>query len=1313
MQALDSKKDIQGQVPIGVFWDIENCQVPRGKSATALVGRIRQLFFRGHAEAEFLCVCDIRKELPEVVQELNLAQVTVVHINAVSKNAADDKLKQCMRRFVDIHGSPATLVLISGDVNFSTDLSDFRHRRQIRVVLVHGGSAPEALTACAHESYSFAEVASGVPFRTPRREGVHCLELMVTNLPMTKSPGKLKSRLKQLSENCGGRVTSISGGTAFLKYPTTNAALSGEVSENCGGRVTSISGGTAFLKYPTTNAALRSRVRMDGENVCGNVISVSLHTPRQRRSRSCQSGAKRSSSSSSRSPESSSVEADNYQMLTSQRRNDRFPVVDMWNPDVATTSLAGPDIAAPVEFKRPRSVGRVSPFMRSSSQPEVPSVQTSGGAQVPDPLSGRTVGMPSRHRSCSPTKTGNLPLFYGIPRMCEGVPAQAGLQALPGSLVQALPLHRHQNAIACGGNIALEERLQNVSLQEPSNTPACIRVSNLDPNIEINDLKRLLLAVFREHVTVLNITLNVQRDGNVKAYVHVPNAFEAIRAFKHIHQRRLGLYCLHLSVDDKVLVQLPSQHLQTGSPLYCPIHDNSTPVAASPGTPRLLLKPLPEVCLPRATWITQLGKLLDIHDGSLLLDSFKACYRAEFGPLPMATKLEKWQAGTVPLEHLVASVPGVSVVTSKRGFKRAKREPPKQIGSVKKGSTMEEFASKMVDLLCAQPHCRLELGRFQEVYKNHYSRPICLLNFACSKVSDLMANIPEVVEVLGHGSNGIITLTHEEQMKRFVSDIERLFKKPDAPKTMSLSTLLSHFQGAYNRPLEVADYGMCTLDDLLDAVPATVLVVERKEGNTFITYPDLVSPDPTMEQAERLRQFAKELVCLLGPTGDRGLPLSELSAAYQQLFGRPLRISNYRPFGKLAHLIQAISDVAEVRSSGSRKMVRLAPSYRHPTSQPPPVAKEVCFLFMASTLRSHKSNPLAYANRDAHTSHLGNTTGLRSVLGKYVYCEISELFTIHGHGRHGKERKRGNSKKTAWRRGGMRSASWTCCPSPTAVWLDQLWVAFHERCGSYPNLSLLRGLEHNDCIVFYRDAGRVKLSPRYRLAWQLRRLLWSLTEPGEEPRLSLALLEDAYRRRHGKPPPLQQLHFESLEELLESVPKYFTLSGDRDSRSVSLVKVNRGPKVTVEEPHLLEPTRASSPVNNLSACADDTASSLESGTEPELLVLCPLPEPELMQLCPEPELMQLCTLPEPELLELFPPSDDDLLDRPIPSNLPSPVICPEISPAGDLMQFDTADNDTRPSSEADSAEILDSVSSATQPTRKKRLAALFPVPLAQ
>ena len=62
-------------VPIGVFWDIENCRVPRGKSALSLVQRIRDEFFTNHKEVEFMCVCDINKENRDVIHELILAQV--------------------------------------------------------------------------------------------------------------------------------------------------------------------------------------------------------------------------------------------------------------------------------------------------------------------------------------------------------------------------------------------------------------------------------------------------------------------------------------------------------------------------------------------------------------------------------------------------------------------------------------------------------------------------------------------------------------------------------------------------------------------------------------------------------------------------------------------------------------------------------------------------------------------------------------------------------------------------------------------------------------------------------------------------------------------------------------------------------------------------------------------------------------------------------------------------------------------------------------------------------------------------------------
>lgn len=111
--------------------------MPKGRSALVAVQRIREKFFVGHLEAEFVCVCDIRKEAPTVIQELNDAQVSVVHVAGNSKNAADDKLRQAMRRFADISCAnplnaswphPATVVLISGDINFATDLSDLRYR---------------------------------------------------------------------------------------------------------------------------------------------------------------------------------------------------------------------------------------------------------------------------------------------------------------------------------------------------------------------------------------------------------------------------------------------------------------------------------------------------------------------------------------------------------------------------------------------------------------------------------------------------------------------------------------------------------------------------------------------------------------------------------------------------------------------------------------------------------------------------------------------------------------------------------------------------------------------------------------------------------------------------------------------------------------------------------------------------------------------------------------------------------------------------------------------------------------------------------
>lgn len=71
----NKKKSVKVLPPIGVFWDIENCQIPKNKSAASVVKRIREYFFDGYREAEFIVVCDVKKENSQIVQELHDAQV--------------------------------------------------------------------------------------------------------------------------------------------------------------------------------------------------------------------------------------------------------------------------------------------------------------------------------------------------------------------------------------------------------------------------------------------------------------------------------------------------------------------------------------------------------------------------------------------------------------------------------------------------------------------------------------------------------------------------------------------------------------------------------------------------------------------------------------------------------------------------------------------------------------------------------------------------------------------------------------------------------------------------------------------------------------------------------------------------------------------------------------------------------------------------------------------------------------------------------------------------------------------------------------
>jgi len=88
-----------------------------------------------------------------------------VHVSAVAKNAADDKLRVSLRRFADTYDPPATVVMVTSDVNFSNDLHDLRHRHMFSVVLVHNSNASEALKYTAHTTVIFQDFVRDIPTR--------------------------------------------------------------------------------------------------------------------------------------------------------------------------------------------------------------------------------------------------------------------------------------------------------------------------------------------------------------------------------------------------------------------------------------------------------------------------------------------------------------------------------------------------------------------------------------------------------------------------------------------------------------------------------------------------------------------------------------------------------------------------------------------------------------------------------------------------------------------------------------------------------------------------------------------------------------------------------------------------------------------------------------------------------------------------------------------------------------------------------------------------------------------------------------------
>uniref|UniRef100_A0A8C8EQN2 Meiosis regulator and mRNA stability factor 1 n=1 Tax=Oncorhynchus tshawytscha TaxID=74940 RepID=A0A8C8EQN2_ONCTS len=1174
---------------------------PSGRSAAAVVQRLRSHFFQGHREAEFICVCDISKENKAVIQELNNCQVTVAHINATAKNAADDKLRQSLRRFAETHTAPATVVLVSSDVNFASELSDLRHRHGFQVNLVHkSGQTSDALLQHAHRHVAFEEMVADLPPRQAVKSQLGFNLLYVYNLPPGCDGKSVGNRLRRLSDNCGGKVLGVSMAT-----------------------------GTAVLRFGSQEAAERARKRMENEDVFGRRITLSFSAP------STEGNDPTPPPPSSETPPpppvqplpSSSFSFLPLEKLRSPRRKRRADVginKQLFLNEVACAQTTGAEVMPKTLtcsccFQRAEyaiifklRVNVPSPIRRDLSSP----CSASDSERHVDRSSGEfQVSTPSAFSKLTLHKTFS-----------------ASVLPQPQGLSQGSWSSRSSPCLPVGPQAS-----------EPFSDGADLQVANLDYRMSRKELQQSLHDAFSRHGQVKGVELSPHTDYQLKATVQMVSLQQAISAVSSLHRYKIGSKRIHVSLitgaGNKFLAMLryilqdaPASCLplfkfteiyekrfgrklvvsdlyrlqevvavreQGGGRLVCLLPSSQTrqsPLGSSQsqegssanGSPVVFEQleyhepvcsyhytqqnfseadfdpdsyKIPFVVVSLKTLASQVHCLLQSHEGTLPLLSFSECYASELGPLAVSEEGE--EEGSVPLEHLITCIPGINIVTAQNGFKVIKwihNKPPasntdqwmQRCKSPVGNPQLIQFSRELIDLMKGQPCNLMPISKFIPAYHHHYAKQCRVSDYGYSKLLELLEAVPHVLQILGMGTKRLLTLTHRAQVKRFTQDLLKLLKF-QASKQVTVTDFMQAYHWCFSRDWQVLDYGMCDLMDLLAEIPDTTITITHQDLDTVISVP---KRDRTSDEMERTKQFGKEVVDLLRHQPHCRMAFSKFIPTYHHHFGRQCKLAYYG-FTKLMELFEAIPDVLVVLECGEEKVLTLTEVER----------VKALAAQLVKMLRSQRDSSLPAAQL---LSEYSKTFGYGLRLQDYDVSSLPALLVKLCHvvkvvdGTNGREVQLINRKS-------LRSL--TCQLLSLLMGLGQ-----HEGDGSVSveGLSLLyhsvHGVQLNPCEYGFlslsellkslpylvevgeRGEERVRLTRLYQFARRVRALLHTY----HYHQIFLTEFPGAYAKftGHGLQP--RSYGYGSVDDLLNAIPQVVWIKGHGHKRIIVLKNDMKG-----------------------------------------------------------------------------------------------------------------------------------------------------------
>ncbi|XP_029545306.1 meiosis regulator and mRNA stability factor 1 isoform X5 [Salmo trutta] len=850
--------------PVGVFWDIENCCVPSGRSAAAVVQRLRSHFFQGHREAEFICVCDISKENKAVIQELNNCQVTVAHINATAKNAADDKLRQSLRRFAETHTAPATVVLVSSDVNFASELSDLRHRHGFQVILVHkSGQTSDALLQHAHRHVAFEEMVADLP----PRQAVKSQEL---------GGLETKPKIGGFPKEKGQRNSSPhSNGEGPSQQHPIKAGLVGESMFSCRRR---------DLSSPRSASDSERQVdRSSGEFQVSTPSAFSKLTLHKTFSASVlpqpQGLSQGSWSSRSGSPCMSSRSSP---LMGPPPRGTSSPCLPV-GPQASEPFLDGADLqVANLDYRMSRKELQQSLHDAFSRHGRVKGVELSPHTD------------------------------YQLKATVQMVSLQQAISAVSSLHRYKIGSKRiHVSLITGAGNKSLA-MLRSEIFQILQDAPAsCLPLFKFTEIYEKKFGRKLVVSdLYR-----LQEVVAVREQGGGRLVCLLPSS-QARQSPLGSSQSQEGS-----SANGSPVV---FEQLEYHEPV-CSYHytqQNFSEADFDPDSYKI-----PFVVVSLKTLASQVHCLLQSHEGTLPLLSFSECYASELGPLAVSEEGEEEGSvplehliTCIPGINIVTAQNGFKVI------KWIHNKPPasntdqwtQRCKSPVGNPQLIQFSRELIDLMKGQPCNLMPISKFIPAYHHHYAKQCRVSDYGYSKLLELLEAVPHVLQILGMGTKRLLTLTHRAQVKRFTQDLLKLLKF-QASKQVAITDFMQAYHWCFSRDWRVLDYGMCDLMDLLAEIPDTTITITHQDLDTVISVP---KRDRTSDEMERTKQFGKEVVDLLRHQPHCRMAFSKFIPTYHHHFGRQCKLAYYG-FTKLMELFEAIPDVLVVLECGEEKVLTL------------------------------------------------------------------------------------------------------------------------------------------------------------------------------------------------------------------------------------------------------------------------------------------------------------------------------------------------------------------------------------------------------